>query len=155
MKIQREKSTISSDSNYYVHSFKFISRICSLLLDNFYFNPNRKLKSGYCSIIVKHVTKKHIGQWTCAGRLVGRNKESWDDFSVHVFDSEQSTATAAVSGMIIGAIAVLIVIGGVAFFAYKRKYMIRRNRINNDNVSDTVSETAAIPMENLAAQRVN
>lgn len=103
------------------------------------------MKSGYCSIIVKHVTRKHIGQWTCAGRLFGRNQESWDDFSVHVFDNEQPSV-AAISGMVIGAVIALMAIGGAALFTYRRVYFVRRNKINNDNVSDTISESAAIPM---------
>lgn len=107
------------------------------------------MKAGYCSIVVKQVTKKHIGQWTCAGRLVGRVQESWDDFGVHVFDNERPSS-AAISGMVIGAIAVLMAIGGAAFFTYRRKYMVRRERLNNDNVLDTISISSAIPMGDIA-----
>lgn len=103
------------------------------------------MKAGYCSIIVKHVTKNHIGQWTCAGRLFGRNQESWDDFTVHAFDNEQPTV-AAISGMVIGAFGALMAIGGAALFTYKRKYLERRDRITNDNVSDTISASSAIPL---------
>lgn len=103
------------------------------------------MRAGYCSIIVKQVTKKHIGQWTCAGRLVGRSQENWDDFGVHVFENDGPTV-AAISGMVIGAIFVLMGIAGAALFTYKRKFMLRRDRINNDNISDSISESAAIPM---------
>lgn len=107
------------------------------------------MKAGYCSIVVKQVTKKHIGQWTCAGRLAGRVQESWDDFGVHVFDNERPTS-AAISGMVIGAIAVLMAIGGAAFYTYRRKYMVRRDRLNNDNVSDSISISSDIPMGDMA-----
>lgn len=107
------------------------------------------MRSGYCSIIVKHVTKKHIGQWTCAGRLVGRSQENWDDFGVHVYDNEAPSA-AAISGMLIGAVFVLIGIAAAAISTYRRKYMARRERINNDNISDSISESAAIPMGSIS-----
>lgn len=128
----------------------------SPLLDNYYFNPNRKMRAGFCSIIVKQVTKKHIGQWTCAGLLVGRSQENWNDFGVHVYDNEAPTA-AAISGMVIGAVFVLMGIAGGAFFTYRRKYIVRRERINNDNISDSIGESAAIPMGNISqggAERV-
>lgn len=143
--------TEQAQSNQLKFFFFFFLSICahSPLLGNYYFNPNRKMRSGFCSIVVKHVTKKHIGQWTCAGRLVGRDQESWDDFNVHVFDQEGRPTVAAISGMVIGAIVVLMAIGGVGLFTYRRKYMVRRNRITNDNISDSISESAAIPMGNL------
>lgn len=108
------------------------------------------MKFGFCSIIVKHVTKKYIGQWTCAARLVARAQESWDDFDIHVFGTESPSA-AAISGMVIGAIVMLGAIGGMAFFTFQRKNRLRRNRIADDNVSDTVSEMSAIPMDNIGA----
>lgn len=57
---------------------------CSALENNFHFNPNRQMQSGYCSIIVRRVEKEHLGMWTCAGRLIGRDEESGDDFTVMV-----------------------------------------------------------------------
>lgn len=91
------------------------------------------------------MTKKHIGQWTCAGRLFGKVQESSDDFSVHVFDTEQPSV-AAISGMVIGAVLALLIVGGAALFTYRRMYIMRRSRINNDSTSDTVSQSSAIPM---------
>lgn len=103
------------------------------------------MKAGYCSIIVKRVTKKHIGQWTCAGRLAGRAQESWDDFGVHVFDNEQPSS-AAMIGTVVGAIVILIAFGGVVLISYWRKYTVYRDRINIADGPDTISESAAIPM---------
>lgn len=58
-------------------------------MNNYYFNPNRNMKSGFCSIIVKEVDRaKHQGQWQCAARLTGYLEESYDEFRVNVFDSK-------------------------------------------------------------------
>lgn len=56
----------------------------SPLLGNYFFNPNRNLKSGYCSLVVKSARMAYSGDWTCAGRLVGLDKESSDSIKVEV-----------------------------------------------------------------------
>lgn len=59
-------------------------------LEGVYFNPNRRLIDGHCSIIVASAQlQSHAGQWTCAGRLIGRNAESSDDFTVNVIGEWQ------------------------------------------------------------------
>lgn len=110
-------------------------------MNNYYFNPNRQMKSGYCSIIVKEVDHTHQGQWMCASRLTGSDKESSDEFRVTVY--EPNHATASITGMIF---AVVFVIGGIIFISYRgyrQKYNLRRNTrqtavsyiTNTDNVS--------------------
>lgn len=54
------------------------------ILGMYHFNPNRRMKLGVCSIIVNHASKEHSGTWTCAGKLIGRDEESGDDFTVYV-----------------------------------------------------------------------
>lgn len=115
-----------------------------MVLSNYYFHPNRKMQLGHCSIVVRKATKKHSGQWTCASRLAGREHESWDDFRVHVLESELSTA--AISGMILGAIFIVCASLAVAYFTYKRRYhefdMRARNQPNRvSTVSSTSSES--------------
>lgn len=111
-------------------------------MNNFYFNPNRQMKTGYCSIIVKKVDHSHQGQWLCAGRLTGSDKESSDEFRVSVFEKTDH-ATASITGM---ALAIIFVIGGIIFISYRsyrQKYTLRRNTrqtivtyvTNNDSVS--------------------
>lgn len=57
----------------------------SALEGNYYFNPNRRQQMGYCSIVVRQANKaEHHGTWTCAGRLIGRDEESGDEFDVNV-----------------------------------------------------------------------
>lgn len=101
--------------------FHFVS-ICffSALMDNYYFDPNREMKMGHCSLIVKQTSAQHSGQWTCAGRLTGHDTEHSDDFRVHVFDEGMSVA--AIGGM---AFAALFIVGSVVvtgFVTYRKRY---------------------------------
>lgn len=112
---------------------------------NIYFNQNRNMKSGYCSIIVKKVDRSHHqGQWMCAARITGTAHESSDEFRVAVFESNVSTA--GITGMVFS---IIFLIGGIAFITYKRyrqTYPLRRTTqlthrtvvsyiANTDNVS--------------------
>lgn len=97
----------------------------SLHMDNYYFNPNRRMKSGYCSIIIKRVDRSHHqGQWMCAARIMGADEESSDEFRVTVFESTISTAST--SGMLF---AFILIVCGLIFITYQRyrdKYNPRR-----------------------------
>lgn len=110
-------------------------------MNNYYFNPNRKMSSGYCSIIVKKVDRSHHqGQWTCVAKLQGSDIESSDEFRVTVFDSNMSVAS--VTGMIF---AVIFLIGGIIFITYRgyrQKYNQRRN--TRQTVVTYVTSTDAI-----------
>lgn len=77
----------------------------------------------------------HTGEWTCAGRLAGRDMEHYDDFRVHVFDNTASVA--AIGGMIF---ATLFVIGGlvvVAFMTYNKRY----RSVARSSVSSVTSQS--------------
>lgn len=95
-------------------------------MDNYYFDPNRQMKSGYCSIIVKKIDRtQHQGQWMCAARLTGNAHESFDEFHVTVFESDLSTAQ--VTGMM--AFACIFLICGLIFITfktYRRTFNVRR-----------------------------
>ncbi|XP_031627128.1 uncharacterized protein LOC116343281 isoform X2 [Contarinia nasturtii] len=104
----------------------------NLYMNNYYFNPNRKMKSGYCSIIVKDVDRlKHQGQWQCVARLTGYLEESSDEFRVTVFDSD-NTLVAGLTGMII---AIIFVIFGGAFII--RRY--HRQSHDTRSVTDSIN----------------
>lgn len=70
-------------------------------MNNYYFNPNRKMKSGFCSLIIKNVERSHLGQWTCAARLTGRDSESYDEFRVNVLDAD-GVSVAGIGGIAVG-----------------------------------------------------
>lgn len=108
-------------------------------MGNYYFNPNRKMKHGHCSLMVKKAALEHSGQWTCAGRLVGRNEEYFDDFRVHVFDNGLSVA--AVGGMVGAALFIFGAIVVVGFFTYRRRYLsVARSSFSSQNSIQLESE---------------
>lgn len=122
-----------------------------MVADNYYFHPNRKMNLGHCSIVVRKATRKHSGQWTCAGRLAGREQESWDDFRVNVFESELSAA--AISGMVLGAMFILCATLVVAYLTYKKRYhgfdtSARRQPNRNSNTS-SISSSSEIEMRGI------
>lgn len=87
-------------------------------MNNYYFNPNRKLTTGYCSIIVKKIERaQHQGQWMCAARSRGSNLESSDEFRVSVSDADNSIAVAGITGMIF---ILVFLAGGFIFLTYKK-----------------------------------
>lgn len=49
------------------------------------FTPDRRMSNGFCSVTINRATPLlHTGNWTCAGRLVGRFEESFDVILVNV-----------------------------------------------------------------------
>lgn len=70
-------------------------------MNNYYFNPNREMKSGFCSLIIKNAERTHLGQWICAARLTGRDSESFDEFRVNVVNAD-GVSVAAISGFAFG-----------------------------------------------------
>lgn len=51
---------------------------------NFYFDPNRKLSDGYCTVVIRELKPQHAGKWICSGRLMGHEDESYDSIYVTV-----------------------------------------------------------------------
>jgi hypothetical protein len=51
---------------------------------NYYFDPNRKLSDGYCTVVIKELKAQHAGKWLCSGRLLGHEDESYDSIYVTV-----------------------------------------------------------------------
>ncbi len=85
----------------------------------YYFIPNRNRREGYCSVIIKRARKEHTGLWTCAGKVMGRNAESWDDFTILVLENKLSVAS--VIGMVLGAAFIFAGIVAIGVHGYKRR----------------------------------
>lgn len=100
-------------------------------MNNYYFNPNREMKSGFCSLIIKNVERSHLGQWTCAARLTGRDSESYDEFRVNVLDAD-GVSVAAISGIALGisfGVGVMVVILYIAYLKYPMRSTRRRTAL--------------------------
>lgn len=114
-------------------------------MDNYYFNPNRQLKSGYCSMIVKKIDRNiHQGQWLCAAHLSGDDHESFDEFRVNVFEADNSIAVAGITGMTFASV---LVIGGIVFIAFKKyrqKIAVRSRRTTRQTVVTYVANTDCV-----------
>lgn len=102
-------------------------------MGNYYFNPNRNLKSGYCSLIVKKVERSHLGQWTCASRLTGSEHESYDEFRVTVF--ENGISMAGFSGWAFG---IVVCLSAVVISVYTIYY----NKVGKTNRRRATCQTA-------------
>lgn len=89
-------------------------------MSNYYFNPNRNRRDGYCSIIVQRAGNEHTGLWTCAGKVTGRNEESLDDFTV-VVGSMSKLSVASILGMAFGAIFIFSGIVAIGILSYRRR----------------------------------
>ncbi|XP_037026242.1 uncharacterized protein LOC119067401 [Bradysia coprophila] len=100
------------------------------ILETYYFNPNRKRRDGYCSVIVKHATNAHTGLWTCAARVTGRNEESFDDFTILVLENRLSVAS--IIGMVLGAAFIFAGVIAIGIHGYKRR---QRRLLEDDSNS--------------------
>ncbi|KAJ6639661.1 hypothetical protein Bhyg_12408 [Pseudolycoriella hygida] len=101
------------------------------LLDNYYFNPNRKREDGFCSLIVKRATLDHSGLWTCAGKVTGRSEESLEDFTVFV--EENRLSTASLVGMILGGIFIFAGAVAIGIHGYRRRQQRLLDDTNDTN----------------------
>lgn len=59
-----------------------------LSLGAYYFDPNRKMSSGYCSLIVRRARKEHSGSWKCFARTSTSTIEGSDTINVRVRGKE-------------------------------------------------------------------
>lgn len=53
-------------------------------LGDYYYNPNRSLKDGYCSLIVKRARREHAGKWKCFAHSNVWDMEGSDKIQVAV-----------------------------------------------------------------------
>lgn len=53
-------------------------------LGAYYFNPNRQMRAGWCSIVVKRARKEHSGVWQCLAKSHSWKSEGIDTLVVQV-----------------------------------------------------------------------
>lgn len=92
-------------------------------MGNYFLNPNKKMAGGYCSMIIKSIDRNiHQGKWLCAARLVGRDQENIDEFTVAIYEEKDvntNVGTAGITGMVLG---LTFVAGAIIFVTYRKYY---------------------------------
>ncbi|KAG7207953.1 hypothetical protein KM043_009538 [Ampulex compressa] len=114
-----------------------------------YWYSGRGLNTGDCGLVIGNANSEHAGQWTCAARLEVQDKdeELFDTIEItYMAESSIASLTAsAASGIAVGVVAILIVMG-VTIGMLTKKYghwsplrtllhPMQRNNANNEESS--------------------
>jgi hypothetical protein len=111
---------------------------------NYYFDPNRKLSDGYCTIVIKELKPQHAGKWICNGRSLGRESESYDSVYVTV-DGLRGASFSYLSLIITLPLVAILALSVVAAGLFKRMKQRQQVRLHAlDTVSmNTVSSNSS------------
>lgn len=97
----------------------------------YYFDPNRKLADGYCTVVIKSLNKeKHAGKWTCSGRMLGTYDESYDTVYLTI-DGVRGASISLLSIVITTPILLVLVLSAMGVKIWKRRRQAR-NEILDD-----------------------
>lgn len=106
----------------------------------YYFDPNRKLADGYCTVVVKSLNKDiHAGKWTCSGRILGHHEESYETVYVTV-DGIRGASISFLSIVITAPILLFLVMSALGVGMWKRRQQVR-NEILDEISMHTISST--------------
>lgn len=98
----------------------------------FYFDPNRKLSDGYCTVVIKQLNENaHTGKWICGGKILGQYEESYDEVNVIV----DRLRGASFSYITLAIVLPLVVVLALSVFGYKKYKQRRQLRRFPDNIS--------------------
>lgn len=103
--------------------------------DNFYFDPNRKLSDGFCTVVIKQLKREHAGKWICSGRLLGHDKDSFDSIYVTV-DGVRGASVSVLSVAITLPLVIILTLSIVGFGIFKR---LKQRQLARREALDTVS----------------
>ena len=107
----------------------------------FYFDPNRKLSDGYCTVVIKQLNRKmHAGKWICGGKIRGHQEESYDEVQVTV----DSIRGASISIITLATVLPLIALMALSGFGYKKYKNWQRFRLLDNTSLATVTSNASI-----------
>ena len=104
---------------------------------NYYFDPNRKLSDGFCTVVIKDLMPQHAGKWICSGRLLGHADESYDSIYVTV-DGVRGASISFLSLVItlpLVMILTLMVVGLGIFRRLKQRQFARREALDTVSMS--------------------
>jgi hypothetical protein len=102
---------------------------------NYYFDPNRKLSDGFCTVVIKELKREHAGKWICSGRLLGHIDESYDSVYVTV-DGVRTASISILSVAITLPLVILMTLSIVGFGVFRR---LRQRQLARREALDTVS----------------
>ncbi|CAO1390109.1 unnamed protein product [Diamesa tonsa] len=116
----------------------------------YYFNPNRKLSDGFCTVIIKKLNPKHTGKWICSGKLLGIDEEHYDSIYVIV----DKTRYASISFLSIVIVLPTLTFIALVMFGYK-KYRQRQqgqsermDRVSMNSVASNNSSDSEVSISN-------
>lgn len=110
---------------------------------NYYFDPNRQLSDGYCSVVIKELKQNiHAGKWMCSGRIFGHDDESYDSIYVTVDgvrESGNAVQQASFSYLSLAIVLPLIAVLALSIFGYQK--WKRRQQVQNDALDEISMHT--------------
>uniref|UniRef100_A0A336MU22 CSON004819 protein n=1 Tax=Culicoides sonorensis TaxID=179676 RepID=A0A336MU22_CULSO len=113
-------------------------------LGAYYFNPNRKMRSGWCSLVVKRARKEHAGTWQCMAKAHTWKTEGIDTMVVQV------RAGIAIANVIGGIVIALIFVATVTiltvYVMQKRKrarILQQAHELNEERRASQLSSTSS------------
>lgn len=96
----------------------------------YYFDPNRKLIDGFCTVVVKNLNKDlHAGKWTCSGRILGQYEESYDTIDVTV-DGLRGASLSYLSIVITVPILLVLTMSMFGVRVWKRRQQVRSEHLD-------------------------
>lgn len=122
----------------------------------FYFDPNRKLSDGFCTVVIKQLSRNlHAGKWICSGKLLGQQEESYDEVYV-IVDSLRGASLSFISLLIVLPLLAVLALAGFGYKKYKQRRGLRHldNVSINTNVSNN-SNSSEIELTTIPARSVS
>lgn len=102
---------------------------------NYYFDPNRKLSDGFCTVVINELDKnEHSGKWICSGRIFGQDDESYDSIYVTV-DGLRGASFSYLSLVIVLPLVAILALSALGFQQYRK----RRSNVRSSEASDDIS----------------
>ncbi|XP_058123133.1 uncharacterized protein LOC131294170 [Anopheles ziemanni] len=113
------------------------------VLERFYSNPNHNLARGSCSLVIASVRQEDFGQWVCAGKIDGHATEHIAQLMLHNRDevpeppeepapASEPLSAASITGMAIGAVAVLGGAVGLGYWQYRKRLQRQVSAVNTE-----------------------
>lgn len=108
---------------------------------NYYFDPNRRLSEGYCTVVIKELDKnEHAGKWICSGRVFGHDDESYDSVYVTV-DGLRGASFSYLSLAIVLPLLAVSVLSIIVFRKFKQRQQVRNEALDEISMH-TISSTS-------------